>query len=1024
MRWQWQHEPEDHGVRFWLIQKGRLKRDKTLPVADWPSAADKSGIGLMHHWMNQSVGHVNETSVTVPHEVVAHLSEPQARAVDLPAPSPHAVSISAHGTLDRAEFDLSYKWLRNGTIEERLERFGALGRVGYDWYRIPGPVYDVCDAIDRFREAETSDREARLAAWEPVQKAIEHSTGERIRADGYLADLQIMHAGAFSLSIDMRADDLEFQPVLFGRRDKASDDAADEEEADQEAVGGAGIDELLDEGEALLPPDAQEIFTNHRFGTDTACRQVYPLKRNQFVVLEEPLRRALDVVKSKQQASQSEKQAFVRNPRAAIAEALDLDPEAPETAGLFVETEQYAERVKGIQLWEPKVLPWLPKAGNSWLPEKLGLRINDQRLEIAPEDVPELRGQYEAAARAEQDSFTFNDTEVPVSPETKSSIDYISTVADQMLESQSEEDGGQEESSEDATEDEDEAKSQRYALETEDNIEELGYSLGLTPRPLHRSTEPPSDLVDAGKLHPHQREGFDWLVESWRLGRPGVLLADDMGLGKTLQALTFAAWLHDNLDSAPAGHNAPLLIVAPTALLQTWRAEHDKHLNNGGLGPPLEVYGAGIKKLRKTEANKRDVDAGAAGLDRDALRQASWILTTYETLANYHFSFAAIPYSFVIFDEIQKIKTPNTINTHAAKTLNAHFALGLTGTPVENRLTDLWSIMDRLHPGLLGDLQSFTQTYDAEDEASLRALHQKLTDGKDAPAPMLRRMKDSVDLGTALPPKQTRELPAEMPKPQAEAYEAVIKEARSASGNKRQMLELLHAMRGISLHPRDPEAYVGIPSEYPALIQESARLDECIRVLDDVRARGEKALVYIETRAMQALMQAIIADRYGWSEEPPVINGQTPSAKRQQIADRFQEEAPGFSLLILAPRAAGVGLTLHAANHVIHLSRWWNPAVEDQCNDRAYRIGQTKPVTIYCPMARHPAFGEQTFDVKLNALLNRKRALSRELLIPSETEGDYETLFSEATEKTGDYEAEESKDELGQRLCDQGERSS
>jgi SNF2 family DNA or RNA helicase len=126
-----------------------------------------------------------------------------------------------------------------------------------------------------------------------------------------------------------------------------------------------------------------------------------------------------------------------------------------------------------------------------------------------------------------------------------------------------------------------------------------------------------------------------------------------------------------------------------------------------------------------------------------------------------------------------------------------------------------------------------------------------------------------------------------------------------------------------------------------------------------------------------------------------VINGQTPSAKRQAHVDAFQNAGPGFDVMVLAPRAAGVGLTLTAANHVIHLSRWWNPAVEDQCNDRVYRIGQDKPVTVYCPMSRHPAIGDQSFDLKLNDLLSRKRSMSQSLLVPQESDSDYTTLFEE-----------------------------
>ncbi len=157
--------------------------------------------------------------------------------------------------------------------------------------------------------------------------------------------------------------------------------------------------------------------------------------------------------------------------------------------------------------------------------------------------------------------------------------------------------------------------------------------------------------------------------------------------------------------------------------------------------------------------------------------------------------------------------------------------------------------------------------------------------------------------------------------------------------------------------------------------------------------RGEKALLFIEDRDMQASFAAAAGTLFGLRSEPQVINGEVPGHRRQAIVERFQKAPAGFDVLVLSPKAAGVGLTITAANHVIHLSRWWNPAVEDQCNDRAYRIGQTKPVTVHVPLARHPTYGDASFDVTLDKLLAEKRALSRHMLTPPVKDGDAAILF-------------------------------
>ena len=220
----------------------------------------------------------------------------------------------------------------------------------------------------------------------------------------------------------------------------------------------------------------------------------------------------------------------------------------------------------------------------------------------------------------------------------------------------------------------------------------------VSPRPYERQS---SEGAPAGRI--------PWLVEAWRRGWPGVLLADDMGLGKTYQALAFLSWIRGNQAARGRRHPTapalgPMMVVAPTALLRNWRAEAERHLAGDGLGEVVEAFGSGLRRLKRP----KDADWSADNsIDLDQLRSAEWILTTYETLADNHRSFARVPYSVVVFDEMQKIKEPGSINTRSAKTLNVDFVIGLTGTPIENELEDLWSIFDGWRPATLARCGTF-----------------------------------------------------------------------------------------------------------------------------------------------------------------------------------------------------------------------------------------------------------------------------------------------------------------------------
>ena len=1004
----WKIETQEDGVSISCASTNLLGRSKSVPISDWDGISSKfPGIDLLRFLVDAKDAVYIGDAVFAPHDTVSSLEENQAALVGLPPAIPHALQLRSHGTIDEPEFSISFRWLRHGNTPIAVSTVGAIASEGERNYRIPESLYRVIKVVKAYTAADTKTRAARVEHWQPIQDAMAWTTDGSVRPDGYLTDMRIFHAASLSLSAELSRDKgITFEPVLFGRAvlkkhqedlfgsDPLADPAYDcDTEFDDSSVVN-GIDTLVDEADALLPYDLNEIFIRQRLKLDENCREAYPLVRNTYVYIDAPLRKALDVVKAMQSASAAERRSFAKNPRQTFADALGEGGNMDAIHGLFVETQQYAEWVNGVGFWRPKILPWLPRSPGSWLPEKLGFTIDGKNIEVLPNQLEGLRTACETAIVEAKVTFDFEDLKsIPATSETLATIDTLCEMAAHMVTVHK-----TKKQENEIPKNKYVGSESTYVVDTEDNLEEMCLKLGLRPRDTNISEALPKDLIGPENLFLHQIEGFNWLVKSWKIGRPGVLLADDMGLGKTIQTLAFAAWLQTNYQALVPKKRGPILIVAPTALLKNWREEHDKHLAGGGIGPITELYGGGIRTFKVDARARRDTLEGYGVLDRDKLLRTSCILTTYETLANYQISFAGLRYPLVVFDEIQKLKTPTTINTHAAKTLNIDFVVGLTGTPVENNLSELWSIMDRLHPGLLEDLRSFSQKYRAEDTGSLRLLQDELNDSRIGSAVMLRRMKDTVDLGKVLPQRQFVSLVREMPEDQARAYENTVAMAQMemADGATRGiMLKALQRMRGISLHPEHPSTVLGQPEAYKKYIAQSARLNAAIETLDSVQSRGEKALVFIEYREMQRVFADILRHRYQLPVLPSIINGQTPSARRQELVTRFQRSPIGeFDVMILAPRAAGVGLNITIANHVIHLSRWWNPAVEDQCNDRAYRIGQDKKVTVYLPIARHSVFGDSSFDVKLDELLSRKRKLSQDLLVPVESESDYEEMFS------------------------------
>ncbi|MCL6518152.1 DEAD/DEAH box helicase, partial [Alicyclobacillus sp.] len=436
-------------------------------------------------------------------------------------------------------------------------------------------------------------------------------------------------------------------------------------------------------------------------------------------------------------------------------------------------------------------------------------------------------------------------------------------------------------------------------------------------------------------LFDHQLSGFRWLVRQWDQGAGG-LLADDMGLGKTVQVIALLAHLHEQ------GQLAPTLLVVPLALMDTWREELAKFAPTLP-GPYLHL---GPGRVRNVEW----------------LQHQPLTLTTYDTLRRDQLLFGKVKYRAIICDEAQTAKAHSSQRSHALRAMQGHLRLAMTGTPVENRLEELWTIMDFVQPGRLGSLKAFRETYGRGQ--AMPELFEKIRPH------YLRRTKEEV-LADKLPQKTVQVMYVDSSAEQQAYARAIVTEVH----HKRiHPLQALARLRLLYAHPGAvTQRLAGLPPE------RVPKLEAVLRILDAVRERGEKALIFTESRRVQALLVEALMRRYG-VPEVPVINGE--STHRQAMVTQFNA-APGFRVCILSPRAAGVGLTLTSANHVIHYTRWWNPAVENQATDRVYRIGQTRPVTVYHVITKDPAnFPKGTVEEHIHALLEEKQDLARQVLVP------------------------------------------
>ncbi|MGA5203627.1 DEAD/DEAH box helicase [Streptomyces variegatus] len=466
-----------------------------------------------------------------------------------------------------------------------------------------------------------------------------------------------------------------------------------------------------------------------------------------------------------------------------------------------------------------------------------------------------------------------------------------------------------------------------------------------------RPAEPPPDLC--ATLRDYQLRGLAWLDLMTTLGLGGCL-ADDMGLGKTVTLIA----LH-----LKRARREPTLVVCPASLLGNWQRE-------------ITRFAPGVP-VRRFHGPDRSLD----GLD------GGFVLTTYGTMRSAAPALAERTWGMVVADEAQHVKNPYSATAKALRTIPAPARVALTGTPVENNLSELWALLDWTTPGLLGPLKSFRARHaraveNGEDEEAVERLARLVRPF------LLRRKKSDPGIVPELPPKTETDHPVPLTREQAALYEAVVRESmlaiETAEGMPRRglVLKLLTSLKQICNHPAlflKEEHTSAAGDRLAARSGKLALLDE---LLDTLLAEDGSALVFTQYVGMARLITSHLATR---AVPVDLLHGGTPVPERERMVDRFQ--AGSTPVLVLSLKAAGTGLNLTRAGHVVHFDRWWNPAVEEQATDRAYRIGQTQPVQV------HRLITEGTIEDRIAEMLQSKRALADAIL------GSGESSLTELTDR-------------------------
>ena len=908
---------------------------------------------LLKELLDNGQAESSDTCIHISFEEVCHLESVEQELLGLPERYPFEIEIRSDGTFNQPTFRYNYQFLKPDWKPLHPTRTGCILRLTKEWaYLLTREQFTLLEELDAFNTRDTTDKsfEANLIEFAKI-KGLAKETGSAL--EDYLNQEEVVAPKTIRLRLCESGDSVEIIPDVAN-------------------INNEQFKEVFDK------------FPN----SETTYNLSQPDGGRTRVLFHEKQKQALQTLKHYRRVPREQLAEIAKQPQ------LHFDPEVIELDPTD-ETPSFSERVREIGIYKPRVYPFVSPYKSEWIP---GILVEDQsgtrtKLRIkTEEEFTELKQAIHEAKRTGQKQIKWKGQKLPV-PDIEKHLPFV----EKQLKHRKKRSRPEGE------------KSETTVLIIDENIEDTDYvektSSSKVEEPFRHLLEPTPNLKQGVKLLSHQEEGLAWAQQLWENNYLGGLLADDMGLGKTLQVLCFLEWHHAN-HRLQKSQQRPYLIVAPIALLENWAAEYPKFFSKGSL-EFITLYG---KALQNFKCDPSDVDnlqipdiEGAerllelrkrrGALDVKRLRDADVVLTTYETVRDFQLDLGLIQWATVVIDEAQRIKTPGALVTNALKALKTDFRLAMTGTPVENSLMDLWCITDFVAPGYLDSAKKFNNEFCRplkNPETDIRALGDRIRER--IGVHLKRRLK--TDILNDLPEKHIHAegCQQDMPSIQAERYQAAFQSTRDSGldgpQQRNQILQVLHQLRDISDHPLLADSqWEQLPTTQ--LIEQSAKLTVTMRLLENIQSANEKVILFAERRKTQHLLARVVREHFGL-EDIFIVNGDTPGStqransmkmSRQQSVDRFQN-ASGFNAIIMSPLSAGVGLNITEANHVIHYSRWWNPAKEDQASDRVYRIGQKRPVHIYLPMATHPNF--QTFDVILHELLERKRQLSQGTLFPTE----------------------------------------
>lgn len=881
----------------------------------------------------------------------------------LAEPAPFLLSIESRGALGRPEFRYICRFFY-GTHEISPKLWGCFARYGDLTYRLDPQMYALVDEIKKFNNLPPAEKEKRnaLIAFSRIKELSKATAAD---LDEFLGSNEVIVPSETHVDLLTRQDDVTMVPRFDG----------------------VPQDDLI--RKFLRMGEVQDIYDLEG-----------PDRRRVRVVLDDEQREALRRMQRVRHVRGNHKKKILANP-VAVFEGLNQDR---------IDLKSYGDRVKGIGDFVFVAIPYASYTRSGLFddisehargPRKFNAGIevkvpgSNETVKIPFENVREVSN----AARIIRDALTQGEFDAEIKGKRV-------IVTNELLKGLENLENKLQGAGNRADRDPVSPRLEGKYLLIYTNYDSLEFTESLDFDDKLQPAEIPESMTQSSKLLPHQLDGISWLQRKFRsqVGQGGVLLADDMGLGKTLQLLVFLAWAIEGGHVKPEGGNLdiapwnPILVIMPKILLEnnTWINDAEAFFgeNVSLFHPYLVLHGTSIKNLRK-QSGGAEVELGVPLLDIEQFYKHRVVFTNYETVQNYQHSFALVDWSIVVTDEAQKYKTANSKTSHSLKALKTSFRVGLTGTPVENRLLDLWNIADFLQPGLLNSAKEFSTRFEKPlsdgNSGIIEELRRELKYGQPG-AFLLRRDKQRHLKG--LPEKNEVIIESVLSQEQWELHCEVIRKLQESSGQGK-AFQCLHELSQLYQHPNllDPKEG-GFPSADEAF-KRSPKLQSVARELENISQKKEKAIIFARYIKMQGILADTLGRYFGLkidiiNGDPTIMGSQSRNLRtsnlRADILKRFGEK-DGFNILILSPSVAGIGLTITSANHVIHYGRWWNPAVEAQATDRVYRLGQEKPVFVYLPISRWSP-GVRTFDEKLHDILEHKKWLAADFLQPMPEEGE------------------------------------